>query len=243
MAVYKTTYLNGYDNYWDALNYNPEGTHDTVYAYGGDDIVYGWKGNDNLYGGYGDDTLYGEQGHDYLFGDYGDDYLYGGSGNDVLDGWYGDDVLYGGTGDDTLLGYDGYDILHGNAGDDYLNGEAGFDDLYGGKGVDDLWGGGDGQYDYFYFGWNDSGDVYQGQADTIWDFDSTDQVWLEDDGYGSFGYDFAGYNTSAPGNGEFSIWEKDGDSVVTWNSYDDVGFHDVVVKGDAVLESDVSFYV
>src|SRR4051812_39082260 len=68
---------------------------------------------------------------------------------------------------DRLLGYDGYDKLYGGSGNDTLWGENGPDDLYGGAGVDALYGGAG--YDYFYFDKADTGDVYQGKADTIYD--------------------------------------------------------------------------
>ena len=164
----------------------------------------------------------------------GPDTIYGEGGNDYLDGWKGDDTLYGGNGHDTLLGYDGYDKLYGGAGNDTLKGEKGPDDLYGGAGVDKLYGGaGD---DYFYFGKTDSGDIFDKKADTIYDFNQSqgDEIWLK----GS--YTYAG-NTSAPADGQYSVWTKDGDYVVTWNAAGDAGYHDVIVKGDNP-EGDVSFY-
>ena len=43
-------------------------------------------------------------------------------------------------------------------------------------------------------------------------------------------YGFAG-DTMAPADGEYGIWHDGENWVVTWNSPDDDGFHDVVVKG------------
>jgi Ca2+-binding RTX toxin-like protein len=170
----------------------------------------------------------------------------GTSGNDVLDAYPHDtnDVMKGKAGDDIIAGYDGNDKLYGNAGDDELYGEGGKDKLYGGKGVDELYG--DTAYldvegddddgsDYFYFEAKDSGDIYDGKADTIHDFEEEDQIYLKGD------YDYAG-ETWAPGEGEFSIWQKGSDWVVTWNSEKDDGYHDVLVKGDTPTEDDVSFY-
>ncbi|WP_336490034.1 calcium-binding protein [Methylobacterium nigriterrae] len=208
---------------------------------------YGTVGNDYIdFIGYGNSD-------DYGFGDAGNDTMYGWDGNDTLDGWTGNDTLYGENGNDTLLGYDGQDTLYGGAGNDYLYGENGydilkggdgndhlyggasFDDLYGGKGVDTLSGGNDGSADYFYFDTQDTGDVYQGKADTITDFTDSDQIFLK----GSYTYDASG--TSAPGEGQYSIWQKDGNFVVTYNSTSDSGYHDIVVKGGDP-HGDISFY-
>jgi hypothetical protein len=79
-----------------------------------------------------------------------------------------------------------------------------------------------------------SGDVNDGEADTIYDFKDEDQIWLK----GSYSY--AG-NTSAPADGKYSIWTKDADYVVTWNAAGEAGYHDVIVKGDNPL-GDISFW-
>ena len=68
------------------------GTEQTVYAYGGNDLVcsrgeiFGGRGDDELYGGEKIDQLYGERGDDYLYGDGNVDTFDGGPGSDVLDG-------------------------------------------------------------------------------------------------------------------------------------------------------------
>jgi len=170
----------------------------------------------------------------------------GTSGDDYLDAYptSDDNVMHGYGGDDLIAGYDGYDKLYGGSGNDELWGEGSYDDLYGGKGVDQLYGdtaylgveGNDANgMDYFYFDTKDSGDIYQGKSDTIHDFESQDQIWLK----GS--YEYAG-DTNAPGDGQYSIWEKDGESVVTWNAANDSGYHDVIVQGDDPTQYDVSFY-
>ena len=110
-------------------------------------------------------------------------------------------------------------------GNDTLNGGGGGDDLYGGDGRDQLVGGtGD---DYFFFGNPDSGDKNLNEADTINDFHvgEGDMIFLQ----GPFA--FAG-NTSAPGDGEYSVWNDGANYVVTWNNPTDDDFHDVVVTGD-----------
>jgi len=188
--------------------------------------IYGTKGADVL-----DAIGYGNS-NDYIFGDDGNDVLYGWNGNDTLDGWKGNDTLYGENGNDYLLGYDGYDKLYGGAGNDTLKGEGTYDDLSGGAGVDQLYGGAGA--DYFYFGKTDSGDVYDGKADTIHDFSDQDQIWLK----GNYGY--AG-NDSTPSDGQYGIWQKGSDWIVTWNASNDSGYHDVVVKGGDP-HGDISFY-
>jgi Ca2+-binding RTX toxin-like protein len=190
---------------------------------------YGGAGND-----YKDFLPYGSS-NDYGFGDAGNDTMLGWYGNDTLDGWTGNDTLYGEYGNDTLLGYTGYDKLYGGYGDDYLYGEGSYDDLYGGMGVDKMWGGNDGSADYFYFYTQDTGDVYQNKADTIYDFADVDQIWLK----GTYSYNASG--TSAPSDGQYSIWKKGADWVVTYNAYNDTGYHDILVKG-ADPHGDISFF-
>jgi Ca2+-binding RTX toxin-like protein len=193
---------------------------------------YGTKGND-----YHDFLTQGNpwSPNDYGFGDDGNDTIYGWTGNDTLDGWNGNDTLYGESGNDTLLGYNGYDKLYGGSGNDYLNGEGGYDDLYGGTGVDKLYGGNDsGAADYFYFYTGDTGDKFAGKADTIYDFHDSDQIWLK----GSYSY--AG-NTAGPADGQYSVWQSGSDWVVTYNAFNDAGFHDIIVKGDNPL-GDISFF-
>jgi Ca2+-binding RTX toxin-like protein len=173
--------------------------------------------------GIGKDLVYAVGGNDTIYGGTGDDKLYGGANNDKLYGQQDNDTLYGGT---------GYDKLYGGAKNDTLYGGGTYDDLYGGTGVDKLYGGPGA--DYFYFDTKDSGDIYDGKADTIYDFKNEDQIWLK----GS--YTYAG-NTSAPADGQYSVWTKDGDYVVTWNAASDAGYHDIIVKGDSPL-GDISFY-
>ena len=99
------------------------------------------------------------------------------------------------------------------------------DKLYGGTGAD-----------WFYFEKTDSGDIFDKKSDTIYYFNQSegDEIWLK----GS--YTYAG-NTSAPADGQYSVWTDNGDYVVTWNAAGDAGYHDVIVKGDNP-EGDVSFY-
>ena len=78
------------------------GGNDTLYGGKGDDVLLGQGGNDTLYGNEGRDTLYGGTGNDTLYGGMGNDTLYGGAGNDILVGGTGNDTLYGGAGSDTF---------------------------------------------------------------------------------------------------------------------------------------------
>jgi hypothetical protein len=43
-------------------------------------------------------------------------------------------------------------------------------------------------------------------------------------------YSYAG-SADVPSDGQYSVWQKDNDYVVTWNAAGDDGFHDVVVQG------------
>jgi Ca2+-binding RTX toxin-like protein len=188
--------------------------------------IVGTKGNDFL-----DAIQYGNS-NDYIFGDDGNDTLLGWQGNDILDGWNGNDTLYGEQGNDTLLGFNGYDKLYGGSGNDSLYGEGTFDDLYGGLGKDTLSGGAGA--DYFYFDKKDSGDVFASQADTITDFTEDDQIFLK----GNYG--FAGAD-STPADGQYGVWQNNGNWMVTWNDFNDNSYHDVIVKG-ADPTGDISFW-
>jgi Ca2+-binding RTX toxin-like protein len=172
----------------------------------GKDVYHGTNGNDTYHGKGGDDYIYGEKGKDFLYGDNGNDYVFGESGSDHVWGGYGNDHVYGGSGND------------------YINGGPGTDYLYGGPGADK-----------FYFDTKDTGDVYQGKADTIYDFDSSDNIYLK----GSYSYDNSG--SHGPTDGQYSIWQSGSDWVVTYNSASDSEYHDVVVKG-ADPHNHVYFY-
>lgn len=114
-------------------------------------------------------TRYGTIRKDVLDGTDGDDTLYGLLGADTLNGGRGHDALWGGLGNDTLGGGTGHDALSGGLGDDILRGDAGDDRLSGDFGDDRLTGG-DGA-DSFVFSW-------LGGADTITDFDTTEDRLL-----------------------------------------------------------------
>jgi Ca2+-binding RTX toxin-like protein len=188
--------------------------------------MVGTKGNDHM------DAIVHGSSNDTMFGDDGNDTMLGWQGNDIIDGWKGNDTLYGEQGNDTLLGYDGYDKLYGGSGNDKLYGEGTFDDLYGGLGKDELHGGSGA--DYFYFDKKDSGNVFQNQADTIHDFTDDDQIFLKGN------YNFAGA-TSAPADGQYGVWQNNGNWTVTWNDFGDSNFHDVTVKGSNPTD-DISFW-
>lgn len=87
------------------------GSERTNLIYGGDgmDWLEGRGGNDFIYGGNDADTLFGQQDHDLLSGDQGNDFLGGGEGNDKLFGGADNDFLSGGLGDDVLTGGTGND--------------------------------------------------------------------------------------------------------------------------------------
>lgn len=125
--------------------------------FGGNDLIFGGKGDDGnsisspsgtfplegLFGREGNDRLFGNEGNDVLTGGRGNDRLFGGSGSDeFLDGGpiSGNDRLFGGSGNDFLSEGSGNDDLLGGSGNDRLEGNRGNDDLFGGKGNDNLTG-------------------------------------------------------------------------------------------------------
>ncbi len=138
------------------------------------EIAYGGDGSDILYGTNGNETLGGATGNDTINGFGGDDLIYGGGGaaRDTVDGGAGNDTLYGGGGDDNVSGGAGNDLIYAGAGNDTVHGGAG-NDTMGGSGGEDFFTGGDGA-DVFSF--------YSGNgADTITDFDtSEDRLSFED---------------------------------------------------------------
>ena len=175
---------------------------DTIYGYGGHDLIrsgdgvdtiYGGDGNDDARSGYGDDTLYGGAGNDRLSGEGGDDIIYGGdgddglsgrtgddtiygdAGDDVVSGFYGDDTLYGGDGDDNISGYYGTDTLYGGSGADYMRGGEGDDTLYGGDDNDHLSGN---EGDDTLYGDGGGDDLHGGEgADTLYGGEGVDTLY------------------------------------------------------------------
>lgn len=115
--------------------------NDTIHGGDGNDHIDGYHGHDIIFGGFGNDTINGGKGHDLIDGGLGDDIIAGGSDNDTIHGGPGDDKLFGGSEDDLLIGGDGDDHLYGGPGNDFLQGGAGHDILWGGGGNNTLLGG------------------------------------------------------------------------------------------------------
>ena len=173
---------------------------DTIYGYGGHDLIrsgdgadtiYGGAGNDDVRGGDDDDTLYGGAGNDRLSGERGDDTIYGGDGDDILSGRTGDDIIYGDAGDDTVSGFYGDDTLYGGAGDDDISGYYGTDTLDGGSG-DDYMRGGEGN-DILHGG-SDNDTLYGNEGDDTLHGDGGDDGLTggagDDTLYGGAGLDY-----------------------------------------------------
>ncbi|MEZ5714938.1 MAG: calcium-binding protein [Paracoccaceae bacterium] len=114
---------------------------DTLWGDNGADRLVGGTGNDEMHGGLSADRLLGLDGDDAMWGDWGDDTLRGGSGNDAGDGGAGLDVVLGGTGRDTLTGGGDDDIVRGNGGFDTVDGGDGDDLVAGGAQADLVLGG------------------------------------------------------------------------------------------------------
>lgn len=85
--------------------------------------------------------------------------------------------------------------------------------------------------DVFEFTNNTTGDVSQGQADTVKNFDEDHDFISVPDGF------VFGGTTSSPSQGEYTVWESGSNYVVTW--YDN-GYHDIVVEGDNPLGDIIS---
>ncbi|WP_158299009.1 calcium-binding protein [Sphingomonas psychrotolerans] len=118
-------------------------------------------------------THIGTTNDDTLNGTAGEDTLWGGLGNDTLNGLGGHDLLDGSLGKDKLDGGDGNDTLYGGLGRDELRGGNGNDVLYGGLGKDKLWGGAGA--DSFHVSWLEGND-------TVYDFSTTEDRIVLDDG-------------------------------------------------------------
>lgn len=131
------------------------GGNDSFEGLGGDDFIWGGKGQDDLNGQQGDDTIYGGAGKDQItggkgvdqiFGQKGHDTIRGGDGGDVIRGGAGDDEIRGNSGSDTLMGGKGADQIFGGLGEDEIRGHAGNDRLFGQNGTDTIYGGRDDDY-------------------------------------------------------------------------------------------------
>ena len=157
-------------------------------------------------------------------GDAEDNLLRGNPFRDRILGYGGDDTLRGYGGDDTLLGGAGNDLLGSGQGDDLLRGGRGDDTLVGGLGHDTLYGGAG--HDVFRFDDRDTGEVTAGPAaDEIRDFSARDTIDLR--AVDVLFFDGGGFND--PYRGGFSIWEMNGDSYVTWNTFN--GLHEIKLTG------------
>jgi Ca2+-binding RTX toxin-like protein len=147
----------------DGGTYDP-GTDDTIYGYGGPDIITVHNGNDTVYGGTEQDFIIDRgTGNDKLYGEGGSDQFVVGAGNDLIDGGDGiDSVSYAESqqlvaldlatgfaiseGIDTLvsiegvIGSSGNDRIFGDAIGNSIGGQDG-DDRIEGRGGNDTIGG------------------------------------------------------------------------------------------------------
>jgi hypothetical protein len=147
----------------------------------------------------------------------------GDSGNNPLSGTNGSDRIRGFAGNDTLEGLGGADRLEGGAGRDVLRGGSGRDILMGGLGRDLMYGGPGN--DTFAFDDRDAGDATAGpQSDVIFDFSAGDVLDLM--AVDILNVDYYGRN---PERGAASIWQANGNTYVTWNTFGT--FHDVELRG------------
>ncbi|GAA6153169.1 hypothetical protein [Pseudoteredinibacter isoporae] len=147
---------------------------DSLYGDEGDDQIQGDSGFDELHGGQGNDTLEGGNGKDRLYGDEGNDHIDGGAWDDLIYGGIGNDTLIGNTGMDIILGEDGMDNIHGGDWDDSISGGDGNDIIRGGRGLDVMDGGAGS--DTFIFNQQDNGSSSQTNQDTIYHFDTSEDI-------------------------------------------------------------------
>lgn len=133
------------DGTWTFVN-TPMTTYPTIYAGGGNDLVYGptsgatiygEAGNNTIHGGAGGNTIYGGTGNDTIYGSSGNDLIYAGDGNDLIYGMSGNNTIYGGPGQDTIFGGDGQDLNGPGSGDGL---SAGSNLLIAGSGTDTIYG-------------------------------------------------------------------------------------------------------
>jgi len=90
------------DTLQNISNVDGSSHNDVIVGDGGDNGLFGGKGDDHLKGLAGNDALNGDAGNDVLMGGPGDDNLFGGTGNDTIYCQAGHDTAQGGSGDDTL---------------------------------------------------------------------------------------------------------------------------------------------
>ena len=219
MASYFGT--NGYDFVW-ANEYS------YVHTAGGDDVIYKNKGSGWINGGTGTDRLSFYYSDQRVVVDMENGTATSGTelslsfhSIEKISGSNFGDTIYGSSGADVISGGGGSDYIHGRAGDDTIYGGAAADSIQGGAGVDQLYGGGGS--DVFYFADFETGDLFDDQADTIHGFTDDDAIYIDED------LVFAGAIAN-PKEGEYSVWQHEGDYVVSWKKFGE--YNDIIVKGD-----------
>ena len=83
----------------------------SIYGFGGNDVIYTGGPEGLVRGGAGDDVIHGEATYNSLNGNAGNDWLYGGDGESWLYGEDGSDVLIRGAGDGGMAGGAGADVF------------------------------------------------------------------------------------------------------------------------------------
>jgi Ca2+-binding RTX toxin-like protein len=123
------------------INYPVFSFLNSIYTYGGNDIITASAGRDNIFGGDGNDLINAGDGNDQLFGEAGNDTLNGGNGDDFLDGGEGDDIVNGDDGNDSINLSNGNDTVNAGNGDDTIStyfAKTGNSSVDGGAGTDTL---------------------------------------------------------------------------------------------------------
>ena len=114
---------------------------DIMFAFAGDDIVWGGLTGDNLCGAKGDDFIVGgdeRRGGETTFGDW----IFGQGGSDTIRAGGGHDIVRGGGGAEDITAGIGNDFVDGGGGPDLIKGGPQTDEIHGGAGDDTIHAGG-----------------------------------------------------------------------------------------------------
>jgi Ca2+-binding RTX toxin-like protein len=114
---------------------------DVMFAFAGDDILWGGPSTDDLCGAKGDDRIVGgdeRRGGETSYGDW----IFGQGGSDTVRAGGGHDIVRGGGGAEDITAGTGMDYVDGGGGPDVIKGGPQADEIHGGAGDDTIRAGG-----------------------------------------------------------------------------------------------------
>jgi Ca2+-binding RTX toxin-like protein len=114
---------------------------DVMFAFAGDDILWGGPSTDDLCGAKGDDRIVGgdeRRGGETSYGDW----IFGQGGSDTIRAGGGHDIVRGGGGAEDITAGTGNDFVDGGGGPDVIKGGPQADEIHGGTGDDTIRAGG-----------------------------------------------------------------------------------------------------